>query len=139
MGDIIKSRRRFISSFIGLIPGILLASPKNLRAAKHETKDLMRQLQIEILISSRPKKNPEIVCHTWGDESTLYREREGKRDQICRMNQTGNVIWELCDGSRYPKEISELIAERYKVAEYQARIETLAFIAQLKQIGVITL
>ena len=138
MRDIITSRRRFISVFLGLIPGALLAGPEVLRAAKHETKDLMRQLEIEILQSSRPRKNPEIMCRISEDEFTLYRERGGKRNSLCKMNRTGNMIWEACNGNRSPKEISEFITHSYQVTEHQARIETLTFIDQLRQIGAIT-
>ena len=138
MGDIVRSRRSFIHRLMGLVPVILLARPKELRAAKQETKDLLRQLELEILKSSRPKRNPAIMCRTSGDETTLYRERGGKRGPICSMNPTGNMIWEACDGSRHLKEISRLILERYQVAENQARLDTLVFLVGLKEIGAIT-
>ena len=138
MVNIANSRRSFIHKCMGLIPGILVVSPNQVRAARDEAKDLMRQIELEILRSSRPKRNPSIMCRTSGEETTLYRERGGETSPVCSMNPIGNMIWEACDGSRQLKEISRLVFERYQVAEHQAHLDTLVFLALLKKIGAIT-
>ena len=131
------SRRRFIGTFIGLLPGILLASPKRLQAAKPGIHDFLRQMDFEILPSSRPERVPGVLCNTLEDTSTLYREKRGKKDPVCSMNPMGKTIWEACDGKNRPKEISQMIHDRYLVSKSRARLDTLGFLWQLKKIGAI--
>ncbi len=139
MAEMVKSRRHFVCRLIGLASGAMLAGPKELRAAKEETKNMLGQLELEALKSSRPRRNPSIMCHRAGEEMTLYREKRGKEIPIYRMNPTGRMIWEACDGRRSLSDISGLIAEQYRVTEYQAKLDAFAFLALLKKTGAITL
>ena len=60
MADIATSRRSFISTVMTIIPGVLIASPRELRAAKQRSKELVTRLEMEILESSRPKRESSI-------------------------------------------------------------------------------
>lgn len=133
----VASRRGFISTIMALIPGVVLASPKRLQAAKPEIKDLICQIELQILKSSRPKKNPSVMCRSIGDTSTLYREKRGKRDPVCSLNPTGKMIWEECDGKKSPSDISKLIHERYQVSKHQAAVDTLALVRGLRKVEAI--
>ncbi len=124
---------------MGLISGILLANSKELSAARQERRDLLGQLEMEILRMSRPRRNPSIMCRRAGEETMLYREEKGKEIPICRMNPTGLMIWEACDGRRSLSDISRLIIEQYQVTPYQAQLDTFSFLALLKKTGAITL
>ena len=140
MGNMIKSvgsRRRFIGTFLGFLPGILLASPKRLHAAKPGIHDFLRRMDFELLASSRPEKASGVFSTTLGDKSTLYRQKRGKRETLCGMNTVGKTIWEACDGKNGPNEISKMVHDRYLVSMRRARMDTLRFIWQLKKIGAI--
>lgn len=124
--------------FMGLIPGILLANPKELRAAKQETRNLLGQLELEVLRTSRPKRNPLMMCRVSRERTTLYLKRNGEEIPTYMMNPTGYMIWKACDGSRSLKEISQLILERYRVSEHKAQLDTISFLALLKKAEAIT-
>lgn len=138
MADIIPSRRSFVCKFTGLITGILLANPKELRAARQETRDLLGQLEMEILRRSRPKRNPLMMCRASEEGTTLYLKRNGEEIPIYMMNPTGYMIWKACDGSRSFKEISQFILERYRVSEQKAQSDALLFLSLLKKTKAIT-
>ena len=138
VADMVTSRRSFMCTFMGLIPGVLLANPKELRAAKQETRDLLGQLEMDILTRSRPKRNPSMTCRASDKGTTLYMKRNGEETPIYMMNSTGHMIWKACDGSRTFREISQLILERYRVSKQKAQLDALLFLSQLKKCEAIT-
>jgi hypothetical protein len=138
MVDMMTSRRSFVCRFMGLASGILLANPKELRAAKQKTKDLLGQLEIDILRRSRPKRNPSMTCRASEKGTTLYLKSSGEEIPMYRMNPTGYLIWKACDGTRSFKEISRLILERYRVPEQKAQLDALLFLSLLKKSNAIT-
>jgi hypothetical protein len=135
--NIVASRRGFISTILGLMPGILLADPKRLGAARPEIKNILSQIEWEILQSSKFKRDSSVICRTFGGTSTLCRGRGKKREILCRMNQMGKIIWEACDGRKNLQDISKLIHEKYLVSMRQATVDTFAFLKSLKEIGAI--
>ena len=138
MQDFFTSKRRFITTFGGILSGIILAGPKQLKAAaKPEIKNLLSQLELQAIRSTRPRRNPSVICRTSGEKVALYRERRGEKIFLKNMNQTGKMIWDACDGRNSLKEISQLIHERYLVSRHRAWIDTFSFLASLKRIGAI--
>lgn len=137
MVDLIASRRGFIASSIGVLSGVLLKSPKTLWAGRREVKDICHQLDLEVLASSRPKRDPSIISRTVRDSTILYREARRKRERLCSMNPMGNTIWEACDGDKTTREISQMIHGQYLVSQGRAWDDTLAFLSGLKQIKAI--
>ena len=135
MTDRFTSRRGFISSFFGLLPGMMLVTPKTLQSMKPEIKHLLGQIELDALISSKPVRDSSLFCHTSGKRSVLYREKKGNRDPVYSMNPIGKSIWEACDGSKSPEEISKSIHERYLVSHIRAFVDTLGFLARLKRVG----
>ena len=123
---------------MGLISGILLANPKELRAAKQETRDLLGQLEMDILRRSRPLRNPSMMCRESEKGTTLYVKKNGEETPMYMMNPTGHLIWKACDGSRSFKEISRLIIESFRVSEQKAELDALLFLSLLKQSKAIT-
>jgi len=99
---------------------------------------LLGQLELEILRLSRPKRNPLMMCRASGEGTTLYLKRNGEEIPIYMMNPTGYMIWKACDGGRSLKEISRLILERYRVSEHKAQLDTISFLALLKEAEAIT-
>ena len=139
MADIATSRRSFISALMTIIPGVLIASPRELRAAKQRSKELVSKLEMEILESSRPKRISLISCSTIGDKSTLYRKERDKKIPICDINYTGKIIWDSCDGNQSLKDICGLVLEKCQVTEPRAHRDILVFLSGLKKLGAITL
>ncbi len=124
---------------VGLISGILLSNPKELRAAKQETRNLLGQLEMEVLKGSKPKRNPLVMCRSSEKGTTLYLKRNGEEIPLCMINSTGYLIWKACDGSRSFKEISRLIFERYRVSKQKAQSDALLFLSLLKKTDAITI
>jgi len=139
MADTAASRRSFIFLMMTIIQGVFIVRPKGLMAAKQTGRDLVEQLETEIFESSRPEKGMLISSGIIGDKATLYREVGEKKIPLCSMNNTGNMIWELCDGNHRLKDISRIIVERCQVTENSARRDILVFLSGLKKIGAITL
>ena len=135
--NMISSRRGFIGTFLGLLPGIVLLSPKRLKAAKPEIQNLLGQMELEGLILSKPERDPSVRCHTFGDTNTLRKSEEGDEKTIGRINSVGKMVWDACDGKKRPKEISRIIRDRYLVSRHRAWTDTLFFLSRLKKIGAI--
>ena len=91
MADMMTSRRSFVCRFMGLITGILLANPGDLRAARQESRYLLGQLEMEIMRRSRPKRNPSMTCRASEEGVTLYLMRDGKEIPVYMMNSTGST------------------------------------------------
>ena len=126
-------------SLVWLASGAVLAGPKELRAERQETKNLLEQLELDALKSSKPRRNPLIMCRGSGDKMMLFRDKGDKEIPLYRLNQTGKMIWEACDGTRCLEDISGLITDQYQVTEYQAQLDTFTFLALLKKTGAVTL
>jgi Coenzyme PQQ synthesis protein D (PqqD) len=135
--NMVSSRRGFIGTFLGLLPGILLASPGRLQAAKPEIQNLLGQMELERLISSKPERDPSVLCQNSVDTNTLCRLNGGEEEPLGRINSVGKIIWDACDGSKSPKNISETLHNRYLVSKHQAWTDTLLFLGRLKKIGAI--
>ena len=135
MKDNTASRRNFIFLLMSMIQGVLVLRPKALNTAKQNGKDLISRLETELLESSRPKREMSISTATVGDKTALYREMGDIKIPIGSMNHTGNTIWKLCDGNNGFKDICGFIVERCQITETRARRDILAFLAQLKRIG----
>jgi hypothetical protein len=139
MKDISVSRRSFISAVMTIVPGISIVEFGDLGSAKQRGKELLRRLDMEILESSTPKRGILISSDTTGDKTTIYRETIDKKMPVCSMNNTGRMVWELCDGNHSLKEICGIIVERCQVSETCASRDILAFLSKMKRIGAITL
>jgi hypothetical protein len=139
MADMATSRRSFISAMMTIIPGVLIVSPRELRAARKRSKELVSKLEMEILELSRPKWKSSISCNTTGDKNTLYRKKGDKKIPICGLNNTGKIIWDSCTGNNSLKDICGLVLEKCQVTEDRARKDILVFLSGLKKLGAITL
>jgi hypothetical protein len=55
------------------------------------------------------------------------------------MNQTGQIIWEGCNGKNTPRDIAGLLEQRYQVTAEEAYIDCLTLLADLRKRGAIEL
>ena len=134
---IAPTRRGFISALTVLLPGVLISRTGRLHAAAPELRDLVRQMELQVLQKSRPRKNPSVTCRTYGGEVVLCRYKCGKQEQICALNRTGKAVWEACNGKNRARDISEQIHEQYMVSLRRAQADTMMFLGRLKEIGAI--
>jgi hypothetical protein len=137
---LISSRRGFICTLSGILSGILFAGPTRLQAKKIQIKELLRDMDFEILERSMPARNPSIICNdSAGDKISLFRKEDGKIKYICGMNPVGMTIWEECNGRNTPRDISRLLHNKYRVSPNNAYVDCLVFLTRLQQIGAIQL
>ena len=132
-------RRRFILLMMALIPGALMAGPRELKAAKRTGREIVNRLESERLESSRPRRGPRMSCGVLGDQTMLYRQSGSGRIPVCGMNETGRAVWDLCDGNHSFREISREMAARFRTTESRARADLLAFLSGLNRCGAIVL
>jgi hypothetical protein len=128
---LISSRRGFICTLSGILSGILFAGPTRLQAKKIQIKELLRDMDFEILERSMPARNPSIICNDSAGD--------GKIKYICGMNPVGMTIWEECNGRNTPRDISRLLHNKYRVSPNNAYVDCLVFLTRLQQIGAIQL
>jgi hypothetical protein len=136
---IFTSRRGFIYTFSGLLSAVLLASPKRLFARKPQIKNLIGNLEIELLEKSKPTRDPSITWNSYGDRTKLFMETKGEARPMCAMNQVGEMIWEACTGENTPQNIAQQIHKKYQVSSDQAYVDCLGFLARLKSVGAVRL
>jgi hypothetical protein len=57
--------------------------------------------------------------------------------QVKVLNETGAFIWSAVDGKRSIKEISKLVSDEFAVDQEQAEQDTLEFVLDLKDKGIV--
>ena len=60
------------------------------------------------------------------------------KGQVKVLNEVGAQIWALADGSRSVREIIAAVCREYDVPPAVAEVDTLKFLAELQQKGLIT-
>jgi hypothetical protein len=139
MADIENSRRGFIFVMLSIIQGLLITNPKEIEAAKNNAKKIIGQIEMEGLWSSRPKREAMVSSVVMAKKTTLYRNNGDKYISVCNINQTGKMVWELCDGKHSTKDICRSIVQSCQVSEETVRNDVFFFLSELKKIGAIRL
>jgi len=139
MADIESSRRGFIFVMVSIIQGLLITNPKEIEAAKHNVKKIIGQVEMEGMWSTRPNREEMVSSVVAADKTTLYRKKGDKYISVCNINQTGNMVWELCDGKHRTKDICRSIVQSCQVNEETVRNDVFFFLSELKKIGAIRL
>ncbi len=130
------SRRRFLGTFSALVSTVpWLFGPSDADAAKRRVKGVLTEIETDALIRSTPKRTVGFLCRDEGGSSVLM---DGHRiEPVCRINKTGRLIWRLCDGTRNPHQISQILSRVYDVDPHQAYVDCLCFLATLRKRGAI--
>jgi len=131
------NRRDFICVLSGMVSLALLASPKRLLAKRTQIKNIVANLELEMLERARPQKDPSVMEREQMGETYLFRKTDGQAQPLCGVNHTGKTIWEACDGENNPRAMSRLVQQAYQVSSQQADADCLNFLVQLKRIGAI--
>ena len=137
---LISSRRGFICTLSGVLSWILFGWPSRLQARKRQIKELLRNMDFEILEKSMPTKNSSFICNdSAGNKISLFRKEGGKIRYICGINSVGMAIWKECNGRNTPLDISRMLHNKYRVSHNNAHLDCLVFLTRLQQIGAIQL
>lgn len=90
----------------------------------------------EITISTQayPVPAPGVVSRVIGEEAVLV---QPERAKVKVLNEVGAHIWELADGTRTIEQIVALLCSEYQVDPDQAQADTLEFIGELVERGLL--
>lgn len=81
-----------------------------------------------------PARNPDTAWRAIEEETVVVYPRDG---MIRVLNETGNRIWELCDGNISSGDIAGVIHEEFEVSLEDAMSDVDAFLASMDEKGLI--
>ena len=87
-----------------------------------------------LTLDSVPKTNPNVTGRLIDDEAVIVLPEKGKVEVL---NQVGAFIWELSNGANTIREIIQQVCLEFDVKHTEAEQDTMTFIADLKERGVI--
>ncbi|MDI6839449.1 MAG: PqqD family protein [bacterium] len=87
------------------------------------------------------KRNPNFVYRKVVDEVILVpiKAEAVEAHSIVVLNETSAFIWELLDGKKSLKEISENLTNKFEVSPKTAENDLITFIKDIEKLGGITL
>ena len=85
-------------------------------------------------MTDHPVKRGELIQSKTAEGWTVYDERS---DSLHVLNVTAKAIWELCDGSTTPEEISSAIAEVTGLSHEEASDHVGQTLRSLKDAGLL--
>jgi hypothetical protein len=89
---------------------------------------------MELTLSSYPAPAEHVRGRHLEHEAVVVLPEKG---QVKVLNEVGAQIWALADGSRSVREISAAVCREYDVPPAVAEADTLKFLAELHQKGLI--
>jgi len=89
-----------------------------------------------IPMNSYAVPNPAVAGRLVEGEAVLVLVEQG---QVKVLNEVGARIWALADGARTLRQIAAALCDEYDVNQAQAEADTLGFVAQLAELGIISL
>ena len=98
---------------------------------------IIEAIEAEKLIESHPKRHPGIRWQQVGDSTILH--KKGKEDPFCRLNRTGTIIWNACNGTYSPWDLAHIVHCTFQIDAHQAYVDCLCFLALLNAKGAIQL
>jgi hypothetical protein len=87
-----------------------------------------------IYLDSVPKNTPDVIGRNLDQEAVLVLTTKA---QIKVVNEVGAFIWSQVDGSRTIREIASRVSQEYDVDQEQSEADTLEFIVELANRGIV--
>jgi hypothetical protein len=84
---------------------------------------------------SYPRANQQVIGRVIDTEAVLVHPQAGK---IKVINETGALIWQLCDGQHSVAQIIDAVCLQYQVEAGQAEADTMQFLEALAQRGLLS-
>ena len=81
-----------------------------------------------------PAHAPWVVSRLVDGEAVIIHPRQGR---VRVLNGVGSRLWELADGQRRVVELTEIVTREYNVDGDRAATETLAFLTDLAERGLL--
>ncbi|RJQ60334.1 MAG: PqqD family protein [Desulfobacteraceae bacterium] len=130
------SRRKFLEAFSGLVSaGALLIGSSGSGPFRKRIGEILGEIEADALIRSAPIREKGFSCRNEGNGFVLVNESTSQ--EVCRFNETGRYVWDLCNGKETPLQISRFLNAAYEVAPDRAYLDCLFFLAGLKGKGAI--
>jgi hypothetical protein len=86
------------------------------------------------MMGSQIARAEDIIWRRVEDETVVITD-DGLSVHV--LNKTATYIWELCDGSCGPDEITASLCERFDVSSEEANADVKDIIAKLEQMGLL--
>jgi glycerol-3-phosphate O-acyltransferase len=87
-----------------------------------------------IYLDAVPKTAPDVIGRNLDNEAILVLTNKA---EIKVINEVGAFIWLLVDGSRSIREIASNVSQEYDVDQAQSEADTVEFVADLVQRGIL--
>ena len=134
-----KSRRRFLETVSSLMAGTISLGFSDAKTIKSQIKSISDGIEVDTLIRSTPIQKYDTFLERKNQQNQYVLFHEKTSRPVLEMNHTGQAVWNLCDGSRSPHEISRIIHQIYSVDPHEAYVDCLCFLAELSRKGLIQL
>lgn len=134
--DNINRRRRNILALAGLLPGVLLGTPKQMQAGKQKVKPFLHQLEMENMAKLKPEKSLPVTCKNEENGMTVLYMPE-KAEPLFALNRTGKTVWDACNGENTLKDIATTLSQKYEVTREQACFDVFLTLRDLRSKGVV--
>jgi hypothetical protein len=84
-------------------------------------------------------RNDDLVTRRVAGQTLVVpvRSSVGDLESLFTLNEVGSHLWGLLDGRRGVEELAAAVCEAFDVSEEEARADTLAFLAELEEAGLI--
>lgn len=132
-----KSRRRFLGTVSGLVAGAMALGASDAKAMKTQIRHVVNDMEADSVIRSTPRRKYDIFLEKIDGHYVLSDEKTSK--PVLELNDTGQIVWNLCDGNKSPLEISRILHRFYFVDPHKAHVDCLCFLAELSRKGLIQL
>jgi hypothetical protein len=109
-------------------------------------------LRKEIVLKSRPVKNPNVKFENKGGEVSVILERRKTwwiavlskiffipRQKTLVLDKIGSGVVELCDGKKRVSDLIDHLVKVYKLSPYEAEVSLLTYMKMLVKRGIIGL
>ncbi|OGF45254.1 MAG: hypothetical protein A2452_10080 [Candidatus Firestonebacteria bacterium RIFOXYC2_FULL_39_67] len=106
----------------------------------------------EVLLKSRPLKNPGIKYEEKNGEIHLALERKKTlsasllakifivpRNKVLILDKIGSEVWKLCDGKNKLVDIIKQLSKNHKLSQYEAEVSLMEYFKILAKRGIIGL
>ena len=134
--DTVNRRRRNILALAGLLPGVLLGTPKQLQAGKQKLKPFLNKLELENSIRLKPVRLLTATCNDEENGMSVF-YMPGKQAPLFGLNRTGKIVWDACNGENTLKDIASLLSQKYEVTSKQACLDVFVALRDLRSKGAV--
>ena len=132
-----KSRRRFLETVSGLMAGAISCGVSDAPTVKTQIRHIIDDIEADSVIRSTPLKRHDTFLDKKSHQYVLCHKKTSR--PVLELNHTGQMVWNLCDGSKSPREISRILHRSYSVDPHEAYVDCLCFLAELSRKGLIRL